>query len=432
MTIEVPHAPIDPTSAANLGERGLRFDVVATEPEAVEAFHYAVARGFLDSRESADEKQLRYDRSLERRNSAVRDESNADPLIPIATISSWVSDLTVPGGRSVPAWSITSVTVAPTHRRRGIARDLLGAELRTAASLGVPVAILTVSEATIYGRFGFAPSAMSADWTIDTTRAKWTGPTPAGRVHLVPSEAVRDGAGRDIVEAARLLTPGQAEYDGQLFERQFGLPGKPEFDAYRVARYDDEAGTPQGFVIYKNVRVDNVWTVEVQNLVTATDDAYAALWRYLFELDLVRKVTANLRPIIEPFQWQIQDARGARKTGERDHLWTRILDVKAALEARSYSAAGTFVLDITDDLDFAAGSWLLDAGAGTVQRVDAAPSDAHHLAMSVNDLAAIYLGGTSITTLVRAGRIRELSEGAAAAADASFRSPVTPWLSIWF
>jgi predicted acetyltransferase len=432
MTVEVPLTPIDPTSAATLANRGLRFDVVAAEPETVEAFNYAVARGFLDSRESADERQLRYDRSFERRNSAVWDDSSADPLIPIATISSWISDLTLPGERGIPAWSITSVTVAPTHRRRGIARDLLGAELRTAASLGVPVAVLTVSEATIYGRFGFAPSAMSADWTIDTTRAKWIGPTPGGRVQLVPSEAVRDGAGREIVEAARLLTPGQAEYDGHLFERQFGLPGKPEFDAFRVARYDDEAGTPQGFVIYKNVRVDDVWTVEVQCLVTATDDAYAALWRYLFELDLVRKVTANLRSIVEPFQWQIQDARGARKTGERDHLWTRILDVKAALEARSYSAAGNFVLDVTDDLGFAAGTWVLDAGACTVNKAEAAPADAHRLAMSVNELAAIYLGGTSITTLVRAGRIRELSDGAAAAADASFRSPVTPWLSIWF
>ena len=48
------------------------------------------------------------------------------------------------------------------------------------------MAMLTVSESTIYGRFGFAPAAMSTEWEIDTRRARWTGPasTP-GRVEFV-------------------------------------------------------------------------------------------------------------------------------------------------------------------------------------------------------------------------------------------------------
>lgn len=52
--------------------------------------------------------------------------------------------------------------------------------------------------------------------------------------------------------------------------------------------------------------------------------------------------------------------------------------------------------------------------------------------MNVGELAAIYLGGTSVTTLVRAGRIVEKTPGAAVTADAAFRSTVTPWLSTWF
>jgi hypothetical protein len=38
----------------------------------------------------------------------------------------------------------------------------------------------------------------------------------------------------------------------------------------------------------------------------------------------------------------------------------------------------------------------------------------------------------SAVTLARAGRITELTPGSAAALDASFRSTVAPWLSIWF
>ena len=61
-----------------------------------------------------------------------------------------------------------------------------------------------------------------------------------------------------------------------------------------------------------------------------------------------------------------------------------------------------------------------------------APADAASLALSVNELGALYLGGVSARTLVRAGRITELRPGSADAVDAAFHSPVTPWLSSWF
>ncbi|HEY5319404.1 MAG TPA: sterol carrier protein domain-containing protein, partial [Galbitalea sp.] len=113
------------------------------------------------------------------------------------------------------------------------------------------------------------------------------------------------------------------------------------------------------------------------------------------------------------------------------HLWTRILDVKAALEARRYSAPGHLVLEVADPLGFAAGRFLLriaDDGAAAVTPSEE-PAD---LTMNVNELSAIYLGGISVVTLAQAGRIVELTPGAAIAAEASFRSAVTPWLSIWF
>ncbi|MFP3813618.1 GNAT family N-acetyltransferase, partial [Bacillus sp. SIMBA_005] len=74
---------------------------------------------------------------------------------PVATTNAWVTPLTIPGGGELDMWAISMVTVAATHRRRGIARSLLEGELRAAVSAGVPMAGLTVSEATIYGRYGF-------------------------------------------------------------------------------------------------------------------------------------------------------------------------------------------------------------------------------------------------------------------------------------
>jgi predicted acetyltransferase len=425
--------PIDPTSAANLEAAELRFALLDTTDAAVFGpWLQAVDRGFHGRQidpERIETAQLDF---ADRRLAAVWDDSGADAATPVATASAWIADLTVPGGRSVPSWAISTITVAPSHRRRGIARNLLEAELRTAVALDVPVAVLTVSEATIYERYGFAPAAMMANWAIDTRLATWKGPKPAGRVQLVPLETVRDHGGAELLERVRLTQPGQIFFDGLLWNRLFGKPSTDDYKSIRVARYDDEAGVPQGFAIYRVTRVprgDAV--VELQYLLAATDDAYAALWRFLIELDLVTSITTHLSSIDEPLPWQLVDPRAASKTRESDHLWARILDVKAALEGRTFSAPGRLVLEVADELGFAAGRYLLEVAADGNATVTPS-TDAADLELRVNELSAIYLGGVSAATLARAGLVVEQTAGAAVSADAMFRSAVTPLLSIWF
>ena len=437
MGFDIHKSPIDAISARALADRELRFELLDTSDiSAYDSWLQAVTRGFHGSVLDADGLELRRKDLVNERMSGVWDAASADPATPIATASGWATELTVPGARTAPAWAISSITVAPTHRRRTIARHLIESELRQAQALGVPVAILTVTEATIYTRFGFAPSARIASWKIDTTRARWNGPTASGRVHIVPIENVRDNGGHELLERLRLSLPGQIQFDGMLWNRLFGIPGTPEAKDIRVARYDDEAGQLQGFAVYRVTRADHLdASAELDYLLAATDDAYSALWRYLLELDLVRSLTAEMRVIEEPVYWQVTDPRAVVKTSESDHLWMRILDVKAALEARTYSSPAGIILEVDDALGFAAGRYLLDIAAdGTASvSVHAGPlGDFDGLALGVAELGAIYLGGTSVSTLVRAGRIRELRPGAAQAADASFRSAVTPWLSIWF
>jgi predicted acetyltransferase len=433
-------APIDRQSAESLATQGLRFGLVDTaDATAFAAWLQAEARGFHDGVESAEIIDAWVDGLAYRRTTGVWDERAADASSPVATVSSWSTPLTVPGGRTVDAWAISAVTVSPTHRRRGIARNLLEAELRTAHSLGVPVAALTVSEATIYGRFGFAPSVMAADWTIATRRATWSGPTAHGRLHFLTIDELLEQAPA-LLERVRLSSPGQIEPWPLLFRRLLGLLGDgKESKTLRVVRYDDVAGTPQGFVLYRVTESDAEMfghTLEVIFQTSATDDAYAGLWRFIFEMDLVGEVTTKLRSVDEAFAWQISDFRAARKTTQRDHLWTRILDVEKALGARSYSAHGTIVLEVTDSLGYAEGHFLLDIaddGRATVgPLLGDVPDNAAHVALDVNALGALYLGGVSAVTLTRAGRLTELREGSASAVDASFRSAVTPWLSIWF
>lgn len=435
--------PIDPESAAALEARGLRLALVDTsDASSFEEWIRADMRGFHGDELSPERVQEFIAGVADRRTTAVLEGTAV-----VATASSWLTELSIPakpdGAPTIPAWAISSVTVAPTHRRRGIARALLEAELRTASAAGAALAILTVSESSIYGRFGFAPGAFAASLVVETQRVRWAGPQTAGTVRFIALAEFREQLPA-LHERVRQHSPGQIDVWGMRWDELVGrvADDKGRAKQLRAVRYCDADGQTAGLALYRVTGGDNDFTkhtLTVEYLSTETPDAYAALWRYLLEVDLVNELRAGLRSVDEPLLWQLDDQRAVR-VERQDHLWLRILDVKATLEARGYAADARLVLDITDDLGFAAGRFTVDiaGGSATVTPTDTVPTDTTPtlatptLAMTVNELSALYLGGVAATTLVAAGRITELTPGAAAHCDTAFRSAQPPWLSVWF
>ncbi len=406
------------------------------DPEGYANWYQVVARGFLDGERSDEEVAASRERSGHRRMTGIFDPAAPMPAAPVASIASWIGELTVPGGRGIPSCAISAVTVAPTHRRRGIARAMLEGELRTAAAAGVPLAMLTVSESQLYGRYGFAPAAASASWHIDVKRAVWIGPRPGGRVDFVPRERAR-ALIAPLHERGRLAVAGEIDVPGALWDVFAGTrPDAKEPGKTRAIQYADEAGDVRGVALYsvrENEKDFTKSTVTVSYLLAETDDAYAALWRFFVELDLVGEVRAHERSVDEPLRWMISDQRAATVM-VADHQYVRILDVPTALEARTFGAAGVLALEVSDSLGFAAGRWLLtvdDAGRGEVTAWDApeAPAGAVTVALGVEELSAAYLGGVSLATLAAAGRVQTTDASAAARV---FGWHAAPRLSIWY
>ncbi len=451
MTDDFRLAPVDQLSADRLAASGLRAALVDTrgttygeEPPAnpeFDAWTQAGWRGFHS--DVMDEKRLAslrasygYRRVLGVYDDALPAEEPA--RWPVGTVASWPGELTVPGETTLPAWAISSVSVAPTHMGRGIARAMMEGELRTAAALKLPMAMLTVSESTLYERYGFAPAALASDYRIENRRGHWVGPIPSGSVQFISIPAFRVEAEQKFA-TWRLLSPGQMEMWGGRWDQIAGL-GATEDDEHkhlRAVRYLDEAGETRGLAVYRvkeNHEDFTKNTVQVRRLLTETPDAYAALWRFLLEQPLVSEVVAELRPVDEPLRWMWSDWRAIKVT-TTDHLWLRVLDVATSFEARSYVTAGRLGLDVSDGLGFAAGRWLLEvepSGDVTVTQVVEFPDAVPALALDVAPLSALYLGGVSAVTLADAGRVREITPGAATAADTLLRSARAPWLAVWF
>ena len=116
-----------------------------------------------------------------------------------------------------------------------------------------------------------------------------------------------------------------------------------------------------------------------------------------------------------------------------DGLWLRLVELPAALAARSYAAEGSLVLEVRDAFcPWNAGRWRLEVDGGTEggesSRVDVGRTDENaDLSVDATDLASTYLGGFTFAQLTRAGRAREERPGGIAKADRLFATERRPW-----
>ena len=340
--------------------------------------------------------------------------------------------MSVPGG-DLPAAGVTDVTVASTHRRRGILTELMRRQLDDVRERGEPLAALWASESLIYGRFGYGLAVQSDHVSIDRRHSDLSPAAPegGGEVRFVSPEAARE-RWPALYERLRLSRPGMmarlpAHWSAFIVPRAEREKPEGGFTKNLYVEYSGPDG-PEGYAIYA-VKAD--WpeglprgVLRVHELVALSPDAEAALWRYLFGVDLVGTIEALNRPTDDPLLWMLADPRRLRRV-PRDTLWLRILDVPRALAGRACPAEGRLVLDIRDPFGpWAAGRFELVAEGGAVscRPTDAVPD----LAMGAGDLAAVYLGGVSPAALARAGRVEGADE-AVRLAHALFAWPSSPW-----
>ncbi|MFF7068325.1 GNAT family N-acetyltransferase [Streptomyces pseudovenezuelae] len=387
----------------------------------------SLIRAFGGVPESAEERELWRELTEHDRSIGVWDGERC-----VGTAGAFSFRLTVPGGASVPAAGVTMVGVAGTHRRRGLLTSMMRRQLDDVRSWGEPLAVLTASEPVIYGRFGYGVGTYNVNADIDTTRVRLSVPPGTDDVRL------RYAAPADVLDAceavyARLVSrrPGMvARIPG--WERLWLLD--PEGDRGGASPLQcvvaERDGEVVGFVRYR-VKAD--WeaagpkgTVVVSDLEALDPATHGALWRFLFDLDLTSRIDIRRRPVDEAWQYLVSDVRRCSLV-VRDSLHVRLVDVGAALEARTYQTPVDVVLEVEDSFcPWNSGRWRLsgDAKGASCERT----TDTADLALSVRELGAAYLGGVSLASLAGAGLVREVRQGALAEAAVGFGSAVAPWL----
>lgn len=316
---------------------------------------------------------------------------------PVATFASWGGTLNA-GRGMVDANFITDVTVQATHRRRGLMNKLMLHDLREAHERGDVVALLTATDAQIYGRFGFGVTATARRLEIDS------GPKFALRTEPYGSTAF--AAPEDVVDVRRHLF--------ECFHReQFWSVGRAQhywstgFDwheqratPHRAAVHLDDDGEPDAAAVFA-IESDHIL---VRDLLGTTRAAEIELIRLLAHAEGHEKIVwRHCFDPRHPITWALKDPRIVTTAKTFDTVWTRILDLPRAVAARSFDRDGEVTVSIDDPLGYAAGSWRLSIRDGVASAEPT--SDEPELGMDIATFSTVLSGLEHVDTLASAGLV---------------------------
>ncbi|MEC3955235.1 GNAT family N-acetyltransferase [Nocardia sp. CDC153] len=327
-----------------------------------------------------------------------------------------VMTVTVPGERTVRASGVTSVVVAPTHRRRGILRSIYTELHRRSESEGLPLTIFTASEGTIYGRFGYGPAIVSNEVSIRGRTAEFRSTTAdPGGVRIADLDEAKTVL-PEIYDRWRRLVPGaQIRPEARWQQRIFadGVQSEGGSPLFFLVH-------PDGYAIFRRAWNDAGKNIaSIHELRAITPEAHIALWRVLLSLDLVDTVEAELTDH-DPLPYLVTNPRLVKVTGRHDALWARVMDVPAALSARTYRRDLDVVLSVDDPFRDAGGAFALRVrdGIAECEPTDRTPD----LELGIDVLGSLYFGAYRARTFAAANRIQAKDPATLRAFDEAFTS----------
>ncbi len=355
-----------------------------------------------------------------------------------AVHSSFDFRLPVPGGE-VECAGLTWVGVRPDERRKGLLTAMIETHFQRSLDRGEAVSALFAAEPAIYGRFGYGLAA--DDLRLKIPRGARLRDVPGADALTLTLDTVDRAVHTDLVHhvhtAAGRGRPGWITRDTDAL-RTRAIVDPPAWregkEPLRIAVVRDADGAPRAFALFarKETWADEGprYPVSVRQAVALDAAAARRLWGFLLDLDLTSHVEVGMLPVDDALTHLLVDPRSAlpRVT---DNLWTRILDVPAALAARRYAAPVDVVLDVSDRHVAAnARRWRLTTTAtpqgGSFAATVAPTDDAADLALDVRELSAAYLGGRGLASYAAAGLVAEHRDGALASAAVAFGWPLAP------
>ena len=337
-------------------------------------------------------------------------------------------------GKAIQVDGVTEVGTNPGFRRKGLVRELITRRLH-----GVHEdpnqcgAILWASMGAIYQRFGYGLGSHHFRIRFDPRMAQFQYP---GEVDGYVSQ-VNEKEGTPIVKSL---------YRQDIEDRSLALHrvdimwhgtfGTKKRRAY-CAVYFNSDDKPEGFISYSTDGQDNPpveggpnQKLVVRDFVYKNIQAYRGLWEFMRAHDLVYQVEFDA-PRDDPAFHMLLEPRSL-KVDLWDNIWFRLVDVDQALANRCYGLPAKVCIEIKEDPEcpWNVRKYLVETdGESTEVKVTQNSAD---FTISVNGLASLLSGNSSLSILNRIGRAEVQDHRRLATLDSLFATKRAPFCNDFF
>lgn len=354
-----------------------------------------------------------------------------------AVHTSFAHAMRVPGGGTVPTAGLTWVAVHQGHRRRGLLSTMIDDHFARSLSRSESVSTLFAAEPRIYQRFGYGLAQQTLNLTLER-RPQLRDVAGAAdlTVRLESADVTAHGPVITAVQQ-RLMRPGTMVDPTDMNIRDIFLD-IPEWrhgaEQLRILVVEDGQG-PAGYALFARTLPESHFahgTTAIKTWGAATAAASHRLFSVMTDLDLMTTTTVQAVPLDDPLLHHLEDVRST-KARVTDNLWVRILDVPAALEARTYAADCELTVEVADaQIADNHKPWHISVvdGRATVSRAERGTQV--HVRLGIQELSAAYLGGVTLSSLAAAGLVEEVHAESVSTLSNAMRGEYQPVANISF
>ncbi len=327
------------------------------------------------------------------------------------------------GGRAVPAAGITIVGISPEVRGTGVAARMMGTCVTQLRDAGCPLSSLYPSTYGLYRKVGYEQAGVRI-WYKLALRAIGR---PSREARIRPMTTADHPAVAAIYETRARRTAGNVARTQRQWDRIFA-----DWDgrvyAYVVEAADaatNSAARLEGYIVYIQAGQRNQpYEIIVRDCAALTRPAAQRLLALLADHSTMASHAQIVLGIADPV---LALAEEENLTVHNRSLWMlRVIDARAALEARGYSPAIRAELHFRLRDELIAnndGDFILTVAEG---RGQVRPGGRGDVQVDIRGLAPLYTGHQTAEELQTTGQVCGSAE-ALASASAVFAGPA-PWM----
>jgi predicted acetyltransferase len=327
------------------------------------------------------------------------------------------------GGRSVPMGGLSSVSVAPDRRGRGLAKQVIREVLRAMRGRGEVISSLYPATTSLYRSLG---------WEVaGTTLVRQVAPATLQSLPAPDAGRLRP-AGLDDIDALRACYGKLARGVNGFVDRSENWWGRlvHVWKDRRVYVAEGDPGEVEGYLVYRQLDGEHSafggsWVLGVDDAVATTRDAALALWRLLGSWACQAQQIIYRGTSEDPLLLLLPEQ--SLEVMAEVRWMSRMVDAAGAVDARGFPPGVEVEVHVAlrdPELSDNDGRFVLTVSKG---RGRLEPGGRGAVTLDVGAFSALYTGWASTSLLARAGRIGGGTPEDRAALDAAFGGPV-PWM----